>query len=102
MVINDIPRLIQRQYSYIVEIDINTMVECAKDILLDTLYPFNEEITTIPPRKVSWIYRCVLEQIERKGMTSVTSYRENGIQITFDRSGVSQSLMSELMPMVGI
>ena len=102
MTICDIPQLIQRQYSYIADSDIMTMIDCAKDILLDTLYPFNEEITEVPQRKVTWIYRCVLEQIERKGMSSVTSYRENGIQVTFDRTSVSQGLINQIIPLVGI
>lgn len=102
MKLNQLTQYIQRSYPYITDVDIQIMIDCATDILLDTLYPFNEEITEVPQRKVSWIYRCVIEQIERKGMSSVTSYRENGIQVTFDRTSVSQGLINQLLPLVGV
>ena len=102
MRIDELPHLIKSVYPYMKECDIDVMVDCGTDILLNTLYPFDEEKTEIPQRKVSWIYRCVLEQIERKGMTSVLSYRENGIQITFDKSQVSEGLLREILPYVGI
>ena len=97
----DVTAHIHQRYSHITIEEIEIMIECAKDILLDTLYPFNQEITEIPPRKVTWIYRCVLEQIERKGMSSVVSYSENGISISFDKSQVSETLIGEIVPNAG-
>ena len=98
----DIPLKIKKLYPHLNESFIEDMVECARDILLNTLYPFDDTIDKIPPRKNTWIYRCVLEQVERKGITSYLGFSENGIKATFDRSQVSQSLIDELTPEAGI
>ncbi len=73
----------------------------SKEILLNTIYPFDESRTEIPPRKEYWVYRCMVEIIERNGISSAVGYEENGIKITFDRSQISQSLMEELVPQIG-
>lgn len=95
---DDIAIKIEKKYCHLEMSEIQDMIEIATEILLNTLYPFDDEITEIPPRKNSWIYRCVVEQIERKGMNSVVSYKENGLQVTFDKTGISQSLLDELVP----
>ncbi len=95
---------IHEMYSYIPTNSIKSMVNNAISILLDTLYPFDESKTMsdIPPRKVNWITRCVVEQIERKGFTSAIGYSENGINWKFDRTQVSQGLIDEIIPKGGI
>lgn len=102
MEIYDIANKIIKRYPHIELEDIEDMVECAKDILLSTLYPFDENINEIPRRKITWIYRCVIEQIEKQGATSSIAYKENGIQINFDKTQVSQGLLNEILPFVGI
>ena len=99
MDMNDIARKIHNKYCHLELSEIEDMLDIAKEIMLNTLYPFDDTITEIPERKSGWLYRCVMEQIERKGMNSVVSYKENGLQVTFDKSQISQSLLSELVPM---
>lgn len=93
---------IKAKYPYLEYNDIDDILEISKEILLNTLYPFDNTITEIPPRKEMWIYRCMIEVIERNGMTSALAYRENGIQINFDRTQVSQGLINELIPESGV
>lgn len=93
---------IKNKYPYLDDEDIEDMYNCAKEILLNTLYPFDDTIEEIPRRKEMWIYRAMIEFAERNGMTSALNYRENGIQMQFDRSQLSQSLLDELVPYSGI
>lgn len=102
MEIYEIADKILKRYPHLELEDIEDMIDCAKDILLSTLYPFDEDIVEIPPRKATWIYRCVIEQIEKIGATSSIAYKENGIQINFDKTQVSQGLLNEILPVVGI
>jgi len=99
MELNEIANKIHKKYCHLEMTEINDMLDIAKEILLNTLYPFDDNIVEIPPRKTNWLYRCVIEQIERKGMNSAVSYKENGLQVTFDKTQISQSLLDELVPM---
>lgn len=102
MEMNEITEKIIRNHPHLELEDVEEMIDIAKDICLSTLYPFDDSVETIPKRKVSWIYRCVIEQLEKKGATSAIAYKENGIQINFDKTQISQGLLNELLPVVGV
>ncbi len=88
----------QKKFPYLKDEEIKICYEIAKEILLNTLYPFDEDRDERPTRNTMWVYRCMVEIIERNGMSSALSYKENGYSITFDRTQVSQGLMNELIP----
>jgi hypothetical protein len=103
----DLKNVIKKTYSYLEDSDVDLLVNRAKAIALDQLYPNNLSVnyTTFDwdnERLTMWLYDCVVELVERTGMSSVTSYRENGMSWTFDRAGVSQSLLDRLPRNVGI
>lgn len=102
--IDNVVTAIHEEYCYIPITKIQRMVNCAVDILLSTLYPFDteKELSDIPQRKESWLIRCVIEQIDRMGMSSAIGYSENGIKVSFDRTQVSQGLIDEIVPIGGI
>lgn len=88
------------------EEDVEIMVGCAKEILLHLLfkadkYIYNENKEWAYEEYRYWIFRCVQEQIEKKGLTSARAYSENGISITFGEAQISSSLRNEIVPFVG-
>lgn len=92
-----------RKYPHIDRDDLDVLVEQAKEILINLSFKSQTIISSdkraiVLERHKYWILRCVNEMIERMGITSVISYRENGISITFDSSQLSSSLISEIVP----
>lgn len=86
--------------------DCEVMYECAYEILLRLLFPFKNNMTEIPAnilsRHKTWLYRAMQEFVERNGMTSYLNYTENGINVRFDRTQLSQSLIDEITPFGGV
>lgn len=93
----------KKKYPHIEEDDLDILEDSAKEILIHLL--FKSSYVVDDSRKEYayeyykyWIMRCMQEMIERLGMTSVISYKENGISITFGREQISQSLIDEIVP----
>lgn len=103
----DLNQAIKTKYDYLSNDEIELFINKAKAIAIDQLYPSNLSINYsnfdwTNPRFEMWIVDCVEELVERVGMSSVTSYRENGMSWTFDRAGVSQALLDRLPRNIGI
>ena len=87
--------------------EIDLFISRAKAIAIDQLYPNDLSINYLTfdwtnPRFDMWLLDCVDELVERVGISSVTSYKENGMSWTFDRAGVSQALLDRLPRNIGI
>lgn len=104
--VNVLDTLINK-YSYMEEEDVELFLKKAKAIAIDQLYPNDLSINYLTfdwtnPRFDMWLLDCVDELVERVGISSVTSYRENGMSWTFDRAGVSQALLDRLPRNIGV
>lgn len=79
------------------------VLDDARHIALNTLFPFDLEETELPERiEEDWVVRCAIELYNQIGQEGYTSYSENGLSWTKDSSLVSYKLMSELTPKVGV
>lgn len=79
------------------------VLEDARHIALNTLFPFDLEKTKLPERiEEDWVVRCAIELYNQIGQEGYISYSENGLSWTKDSSLVSYKLMSELTPKVGV
>lgn len=92
------------KYRAISDLDFEIMYDCAYDIMRSLRYPYNNEITEIPDDYMkshrTWIFRAIQEHLDKEGIPmNVTSYYENGVSITFDKTGLSKDLISEIMPL---
>lgn len=77
----------------------NLKLKQAKHIALETLYPFNKEITELPLRVAEdWQVRCAIELYNKMGEEGYTSYSENGLSYTKSTGLISKELMEELLP----
>ena len=98
---------IKSKYEYLSDREVDLLINKAKAIAIDQLYPNDLSINYLTfdwtnPRFDMWLLDCVDELVERVGISSVTSYRENGMSWTFDRAGVSQALLDRLPRNIGI
>lgn len=79
------------------------MLKRAKYIALGTLYPFDLEKEELPKRiQKDWQVRCACELFEKIDSANVRSYSENNLSITYFTGLLSNDLMNELTPKVGV
>lgn len=76
----------------------------AKVLALNTLYPYNDEIDTLPNnvRLRNWQVRCAIELYNAMERVGVQTYSENGLSVSFLSSLISSSLMNEIIPKAGV
>lgn len=82
----------------------NVMLNNAKAIALNTLYPFDKTITDIDEsnfRLRNWQVRCAIELYEAMGKNGLQSYTENGLSVTYFQNLISPILYRELVPKAG-
>lgn len=92
----------QRKYEYMEYEDLDLLYDMALDIFLNTKYPFRDEVSdediqSAIQKHSTWCLRCMQEMIEKMGISNVVGYSENGVSITFDKAGISQSLLDEIV-----
>ena len=63
----------------------------AKVLALNTLYPYNDEIDTLPNnvRLRNWQVRCAIELYNAMERVGVQTYSENGLSVSFLSSLIS-------------
>ncbi len=80
------------------------MLNNAKAIALNTLYPFDKTITDIDEtnfRLKNWQVRCAIELYNAIGKNGLQSYTENGLSVTYFQNLISPVLYRELVPKAG-
>ena len=95
----------QTQYDYLGCTEIEQIYATALNTYLDLAFPLQHDVVNVPvnrPRAWQWIYDCMVEILERSGCSSMTAYSENGLSISWDNTGLSNSLRGRIIPMVGV
>ena len=86
----------KNKYPYIEENDLSMTYHIAKENLLNTLFPFDDTQTEVPPRYEYKLIEVMDEIIDLGNMRNYTSYRENGVVWERDYSGISS--LSNITP----
>lgn len=89
------------KYDYLSVSDAEDIYYQAYNTYLDLAFPLHYEITEIPedrPRAIYWVKDCMKEIIDRNGITA-TSYKENGLSITWSTDMVSDILRARIVPL---
>lgn len=99
---------IERAYGYSID-DPDERIflwNSAKSTYLNLRYPFDMTISEIPfeekERGIDLVQKLILDYLERRGLTSATSYSENGIHWSFDSAGTSKWLVMQIKSRVYI
>lgn len=93
------------KYTYMKTSEIKLLYNMACDIYINTKYPFSDvcEVTEKDLKKhPTWFLRCIQEMIDKEGISNVIGYSENGVSMTFDKTGLSQSLLDEIIGEAGV
>ena len=103
----EIKAYFKTKYQHLSEIDITMLENQAKEILIHLLFKSQFRVDETKKQFAFeeykfWIMRCMQEMVERLGITSAISYKENGISITFSREQLSEALRDEIVPIVSV
>ena len=85
--------------------DIGLLFDESCDIYINTKYPFDEvyEVSEKDYKKhPTWFLRCIQEMIDLKGISNLVGYSENGISFKFDKAGLSNDLLDEVIGEAGV
>lgn len=74
------------------------MLESAKFVALDTLYPYNQEMDALTTRQQHWQVDCAKELYKRLGTSGVQSYSEGGMNVSFLKGLLPDEIMNRLSP----
>lgn len=91
-------------------------LESAKNIILSRRFPYGdwptqtveneygllEETTVLEPRYRDLQIRVAVDLYNKRGAEGEISHSENGISRSYESSWVSQELLNEVVPMVGV
>ena len=83
---------------------IDDLIDISKDIVLSIRFPFVDDYSEmeVPSKYKSWQFRCCLELYNGIGKEGLTSYSENGLSWSKSTDLLSQGLMEEITPRVGV
>lgn len=82
---------------------LKNLLDDSKHIALSIRYPFDDYTSIdLPKRYFNWQLRCSVEIYQGIGKENIKSYAENGIQWTRDAGNISNDLLDEIMPTVGV
>lgn len=91
-------------------------IECAKNAILSRRFPYQDwptrtvtaddgtttEETYVEPRYEDLLYRVATDLYNKTGAEGQLSHSENGISRGFESSWISEQLLLEVTPMVGV
>lgn len=77
-------------------------LKIAGDKIINRAYPYDETVTEVPRRY--GVLQCDIAKylLNKRGADGETAHSENGISRTYASADVPESLMSEVIPCVGV
>ena len=77
-------------------------LESAKAVILSRRFPFGEQPTEIEPKYNDLQIRIAVEMYNKQGVEGQTSHSENGVSRSYASASVSEELLREITPKVGV
>ncbi len=77
-------------------------LKIAGDKIINRAYPYDETVTEVPRRY--GVLQCDIAKylLNKRGADGETAHSENGISRTYASADVPESLLSEVIPCVGV
>jgi hypothetical protein len=84
------------------DIELEDILESAKAVILSRRFPFGEQPTEIEPKYNDLQIRIAVEMYNKRGVEGQTSHSENGVSRSYSSASVSEELLREITPKVGV
>ena len=77
-------------------------LKIAGEKIINRAYPYDDTVTEVPRRY--GVLQCEIAQylLNKRGADGETAHSENGISRTYENADVPESLMNEVIPIVGV
>jgi hypothetical protein len=86
----------------VTDAELEDILESAKAVILSRRFPFGEYPAEIEDRYKDLQIRIAVEMFSKRGAEGEVSHSENGISRTYASAGVSEDLLKEITPKVGV
>jgi hypothetical protein len=84
------------------DLELEDVLESAKAVILSRRYPFGEQPTELEPKYMDLQIRIAVEMYNKRGVEGQTSHSENGVSRSYSSASVSEELLREITPKVGV
>jgi hypothetical protein len=84
------------------ELELVDVLESAKAVILSRRYPFGEQPDVIEKKYEDLQVRIAVELYNKRGVEGQTSHSENGVSRSYASANVSEDLLREITPKVGV
>ena len=84
------------------DVELEDILESAKAVILSRRFPFGEHPTEIEPKYNDLQIRIAVEMYNKRGVEGQTSHSENGVSRNYASANVSEDLLKEITPKVGV
>lgn len=78
------------------------IIESAKSAILTRRFPYQEPPEEVPAQYADLQFRIALDLYNKIGAEGQTGHSENGVSRTYESSWVSEQLLCEVIPLVGV
>ena len=82
--------------------ELEDILESAKAVILSRRFPFGEHPEEIENRYKDLQIRIAVEMYNKRGAEGETAHSENGISRSYASASVSEDLLREITPKVGV
>ncbi len=82
--------------------ELEDILESAKAVILSRRFPFGEQPDEIEPKYKDLQIRIAVEMFSKRGAEGEIIHSENGVYRTYASANVSEDLLKEITPKVGV
>jgi hypothetical protein len=77
-------------------------LDSARNAILARRFPYHEWPDEVPPQYSDLQFRIAMDLYNKIGAEGQTAHSENGVSRTFESSWISDQLLREVTPLVGV
>ena len=82
--------------------ELEDILESAKAVILSRRFPFGEQPAEIEDKYKDLQIRIAVEMFNKRGAEGETAHSENGVSRSYASASVSEDLLREVTPKVGV
>ena len=84
------------------DIELEDILESAKAVIMSRRFPFGEQPAEIEDKYKDLQVRIAVEMFNKRGAEGETAHSENGVSRSYASANVSEDLLKEITPKVGV
>lgn len=84
------------------DIELEDILESAKAVILSRRFPFGDIPLELEERYKDLQIRIAVEMFNKRGAEGETAHSENGVSRSYSSASVSEELLREITPKVGV